>query len=425
LERAFGTVERSKPIGFPTWSRPTYVDYRIRQTYSSYRYQSKAILRGQNKPRLCNKALKTMESLSEVHDTAPSWNGVPQVRAEGSAWNIGLTHGRQIPSRIRTCIKNYERLFQETAEADWEESVSRAMKYLPALEQNEPDLVEEMKGIAAGSGMAFEDILALNLRSEISLTNFSDGCTSIVTKDETSGNTYVAQNWDWVGEAGMSTAFFDIQKTGAPRIRMLGEAGIVAKFGVNDFGVGICMNAIRCGTVNYAALPVHLAMRRVLECRSFDEAYSLLSKKGVASCVNFAIADASGRFATIECTPKGLAPIFPEAGTSVTFHTNHLWSPDIPAGILDHPSRNSFTRLERIRELSKSQKPDVEKIRLWMSDEHGTPVSICRSTPSGSKGIERMETLATVIIDLQNCKAEVSLGKPSLSPPVLILEMND
>jgi hypothetical protein len=40
-----------------------------------------------------------------------------------------------------------------------------AATYLPALEQNEPDLVEEMKGIAAGAGDDFLDMLALNLRS--------------------------------------------------------------------------------------------------------------------------------------------------------------------------------------------------------------------------------------------------------------------
>ncbi|ETN39775.1 uncharacterized protein HMPREF1541_06001 [Cyphellophora europaea CBS 101466] len=365
-----------------------------------------------------------MGSVGENQDSAPLWNGVPQLTLSGTAWEIGLSHGRQIPNRIKTCIANYERLFLETAEADWPESVARAKQYLPALEQNEPELVEEMKGIAAGAGVDLGDILALNLRSEISLTNYSDGCTSIVTKTSSGDKTFVAQNWDWVGEAGLSTAFFDIQKPGLPRIRMLGEAGIVAKFGFNDAGVGICMNAIRCGTVNRNALPVHLAMRRVLECRSFDEAYALLSKRGVASCVNFAIADRSGKFATIECTPKGLAPIHPESGALATFHTNHIWSPNVPDGIRDHPSKNSFSRLDRIRELSAGEEPSVAKIRKWLSDEQGTPVSICRSTPPGAKGIERMETLATVIIDLHNSKAEVSLGRPSLSPPVLTLSMD-
>ncbi|BCS18239.1 uncharacterized protein APUU_11067S [Aspergillus puulaauensis] len=354
--------------------------------------------------------------------SANSWHGVPEVIAHGEPWEIGYAHGSQIPDRIIQCIKNYKTLFHETAETDWTESKERASTYLAALQQNEPDLVDEMRGIAAGAGVGFLDILALNLRSEISLTNYSDGCTSIAAvagdASMTGSGVYLGQNWDWVGEAATSTAFFDIRKTGRPRIRMIGEAGIVAKFGINDAGVGVCMNAIKCGTVDKSQLPVHLAMRRVLECRSFDEALGMLEKKGVASCVNLMIADRSGKIATIECTPKGLVPVFPEDGSSFVFHTNHLWSPNIPAGIRDHPSKNSFTRLERIKRLSHGEVASMGKIRTWLSDEEGKPASICRYTPPGARGLERMETLLTVIMDIRKSKVEVSFGKPSLSPPV-------
>lgn len=359
-----------------------------------------------------------MINSTTVEDTQVGWQGVPEVIASGSAWDIGFAHGSQIPNKIAICMQNYERLFQETAECDWTESKNRAATYLPSLEEKEPDLVEEMRGIAAGAGVDFMDILALNLRSEISLTNYSDGCTSIVSQNPTTSEVFLAQNWDWVGEARTAMAFFDIRMTGKPRIRMMGEAGIMAKFGFNEDGVGICMNAIRCGTVNKSALPVHLAMRRVLECRSFKEALAMLQEKGVASCANFMVADREGNFATIEATPKGIAPIFPEPGTTTTWHTNHLWSPDVPAGIRDHPSKNSFSRLDRIRELSEGQAATMDKIRTWLSDEQGTPVSICRSTPTNAKGMERMETLATVIMDLQKPKMEASFGRPSLSPPV-------
>ncbi|KAF2503071.1 AAT-domain-containing protein [Lophium mytilinum] len=362
-----------------------------------------------------------MPSGNARSDVAECWNGVPEVIASGSPWEVGFAHGSQIPHRIAVCISNYERLFLETAEADWTESKARAATYLHSLEKNEPDLVEEMRGIASGAGRDFLDILALNLRSEIALTNYSDGCTSIVTRNAARGEVYLAQNWDWVGEAGTSTAFFDIRPTGKPRLRMMGEAGIVGKFGFNDSGVGVCMNAIRCGTVDKSHLPVHLAMRRILECRSFDEALVMLTSKGLATCANLVLADKSGKIATIECTPKGLAPIFPEPGSWTTFHTNHLWSPHVPAGIRDHPSKNSFSRLERIKVLSEDQEASVEKIRSWLSDDEGTPVSICRSTPDNAVGIERMETLATIIIDLPNLKTEVSFGKPSLSPPVRTL----
>jgi isopenicillin-N N-acyltransferase-like protein len=365
-----------------------------------------------------------MANKTTLIDSAKCWNGIPEVVAIGTAYEVGLAHGSQIPQRIATCISNYASLFVETAGADWVESTKRAATYLPALEKNEPDLLEEMRGIAEGAGVAFLDILTINLRSEIALTNYSDGCTSILTTNTSRSEVYVAQNWDWVGEASNSTALFDIQKSGKPRIRMMGEAGIIGKFGFNDAGVGICMNAIRCGTVARDQLPVHLAMRRALECRSFDEAIAMLTSKGVASCFNLNLGDSSGKIASVECTPVGIAPIFPEPGAWTTFHTNHLWSPNLPEGIRDHPSKNSFSRLERIKILTQGQDASVGKIRSWLSDEEGKPVSICRSVPYKAVGIERMETLATVIIDLKSLKAEVSFGKPTQSPPVRTLSLD-
>lgn len=359
-------------------------------------------------------------------DTAPEWNGVPEIVASGTPYEIGLKHGSLVPARIAISIKNYQRFFLETAKTNWEESKNRAEAYLPSLKQNEPDLVEEMQGIADGAGVYFLDVLALNLRSEIALTNFTDGCTSVAKRDAGTSATYLAQNWDWMGEASEATCFFDIRKNGKPRLRMTGEAGLVGKFGFNDAGVGICMNAIRSSFDDKHCLPVHLAVRRVLECRSFDEAFDMLTTKGVASCINLMIADRSGKMATIECTPKGLAPIYPEPRTETVYHTNHLWSPNLPKGVRDFPAANSFSRLERMRELSMSTGGDANFtcIRMWLSDEKGAPESICRIRNPNPVGIERMETLATAIFDLQALQGEVSFGLPNLSPPVRTINMD-
>jgi hypothetical protein len=50
---------------------------------------------------------------------------------------------------------------------DWPEMQRRARAFLPPLENEAPHLVEEMHGIAAGAGVQFEEILALNTRIEL------------------------------------------------------------------------------------------------------------------------------------------------------------------------------------------------------------------------------------------------------------------
>ena len=51
-----------------------------------------------------------------------------------------------------------------------------------------------MKGIAEGSSLPFLTILAMNIRTEISMGLLSDGCTSFAWR--TDDVSLLAQNWD-------------------------------------------------------------------------------------------------------------------------------------------------------------------------------------------------------------------------------------
>ncbi|KAI1610583.1 isopenicillin-N N-acyltransferase [Exophiala viscosa] len=335
------------------------------------------------------------------------WQGVPEIVCrDATPTEIGTLHGSLAKARIHRAIENYTSLYQETADLTWSEALERASKYVEPLEANVPDLVEEMRAIAVAAEVDFLDILALNHWT--------------ADKEDT---VFLAQNWDWVGETAEATVFMDIQPQGKPRMQMFGEAGLVGKFGFNDKGLGVCMNAIRAGVVDSTKLPVHLAIRKVLECSSFEEALASINERGLASCITFTVADSTGAMASVECSPRGNVPIQPDHEGTVC-HTNHLYAPAQTARVKDHPSANSFSRLTRMQELSKGTAPSFKSIRSRMSDEEGTPVSICRSRPPGAKGMEKMETLSTMIMDLKKGKAELSLGRPSLSPEIRILTMD-
>lgn len=58
---------------------------------------------------------------------------------------------------------------------DWSEVTPWAEKYMPYLSSTWPAYVAEMEGIAAGAGVPFLDILAMNVRSEIAFGAFCDG----------------------------------------------------------------------------------------------------------------------------------------------------------------------------------------------------------------------------------------------------------
>lgn len=375
---------------------------------------------------------------------------VATLRLRGSSYYaIGLQHGQQAKEQIYTNIKTYTTFFQETAGMKtWQDAKERSKIFIPTLERLYPETLEEMQGIAEGAQLEMEDILALNVRSEIGLTNYpntpketppaiTDGCTSIVQRSQDGSTVVLAQNWDWLEQLHDGMVILDIvTPDGKTRLQFMNEAGLVGKIGVNSHGIGICMNALRCGALSTDRLPTHVMCRRVLEyAKTFDEAVAMLDQYGGACSFNLAVANVQGKFATIEITPNGLSVISPLTegdstkvsgkGPNFVAHTNHVMTPptEFPRGaIYDRPASNSFSRLERMTELthediSQQKELTLESVIDRLKDQKGTPTSICRDKPANASGMEKMTTLATVSMVFDTVakkvtKSQITIGRP-------------
>ncbi|RKU47831.1 hypothetical protein DL546_007952 [Coniochaeta pulveracea] len=339
-----------------------------------------------------------------------------RITLRGSPREIGEQYGTTAREEIHYSIQSYQDIFQQTAGLTWDQACNSALRWLPVLQQKCPEIVEEMEALAQAAKVEFRDILALNLRSEIALTHYTDGCTSL---GQTHGSAvFIAQNWDWMDSQARSLVGLEVHQPGKPTFFILAEAGIVGKYGFNDRGVGVLLNAIRCHACSTDKLPIHIALRKVLESESYAEAREMLDELGVASAANFLMGDGSGKVTTTEVSPYGNFDIVPDEQGIVT-HTNHLYAKEATAKLKDNPSANSFTRLERIRTLSAGTTPSFESIRGMLSDRNDGDYSISRSAPRDVELLDRISTLATIIIDLVGRKAELSLGRPDLDPEVI------
>ena len=351
---------------------------------------------------------------------------IKTVHCAGDPYDIGFTHGSSVSAEVHSNVETYTFFFAETVQITWEQARERAVaRFTPVLEDKYPEILEEMRGIAkgAGGGLTREDILTLNVRSEIALTNYADGCTCISQSVE-AGRIFLAQNWDWLEELQKGMVFLHIKPRGSDvDFRFLSEAGIVGKIGMNSAGFGLCMNALRSGAFNNNNFPVHVMSRRLLQYAiSFDSAIAIIEEFGLASTTNYMLGDKSGKHADIECSPYGNVLIPPHNG--YVAHTNHLYGADRPPKLVDHPATNSISRLARIQELTdddmKLKLPTTFKsLRTRLSDQKGTPFSICRARPRGAIGMERMVTLATIMMELTSCTGKVLIGRPCDELPIV------
>ncbi|MFC3284079.1 C45 family autoproteolytic acyltransferase/hydolase [Litchfieldella rifensis] len=333
----------------------------------------------------------------------------------GHRGEIGVDHGRAHAGRITDSIAVYDRLFQDFVGLSWHQARHRAQRFLPALERHFPAILEEVDGLARGAGVDFDDILTLNCRSEISLTQASGGCSAFSLYRR--GQQWLAQNWDWRRDQQRNVVALTISADDAPPLVSVGEAGMVAKIGLNAHGIGVCLNAIRSQTCG-DGLPIHFALRKILESPDFTAARRVATHDHVASPAHFLLASADGQAAGLEVHPGPPGEIPPRDG--IVTHTNHLYATTATAGVKDFPRPDSYPRLTRLDALlAQPVAADPDALFALLSDHHNAPTGICRHTNHAQPEAERMETLFAVVMDLSRRELHLRLGKPCESVDTL------
>ncbi|KAL3421110.1 isopenicillin-N N-acyltransferase [Phlyctema vagabunda] len=345
-------------------------------------------------------------------------NIMQEVHCSGTPREIGRQHGSSATDKIKGTLAFYTEYFQRKANMDWKSASVTAEKFLPLLERDWPELVEEMRGVAEGAGLPFSTILAMNVRTEISMGMMTDGCTALAWK--TDDISLLAQNWDWEVPQQSNLIALHIQQDGKPSISQITEAGIIGKIGINSAGVGTCLNAIRAKGVDYNRLPAHLALRVALNSRSRAQAVARLEKAGLAAAAHILIGDATGA-TSLEFSALDLVRFEMKDGRIA--HTNHFLVKHVD-GVADATFMpDSKERMVRITQLlTKSaelgESPTVAKFDEMLQDEKGLPGAINRVASPASPSA----TLFSIVMDLGAKVASVKFGRPSLSQSVLLLE---
>ncbi len=344
----------------------------------------------------------------------------PIFKLKGSAYEIGCQHGKLAKKQIGICIDTYQQLFMSYAGLEWTEAVDQAEQYVSHIEKYSPDLMAEIRGIADGCGRDLLDIVTLNARSEIMLTTKAvDGCTSfgITPQAGKDGVAYMGQNWDWKDTVFDALIALVITQEGKPNIRMITEAGIVGKFGLNDAGIGICMNALACEE-SVPGVPLHVVMRGILNSPNLGEAIGNVGNAQIASAANWVIGHQEGEIMDLEVTPSEFDVLYPEEGILV--HTNHFTSAFLKPRLKDitkYLLPDSMVRYNRARRLLAESKGSIalDELGMILSDHFNYPHGICRHLKEDSSG-KQIVSVFSIIMDLSNQDIFVATGNPCQTP---------
>jgi isopenicillin-N N-acyltransferase-like protein len=363
----------------------------------------------------------------------------PLIELSGSAYERGQQHGVAAKPLVQRSIATYSRLFAYCG-ISWADAQQMGSAYRDLIGDLDADLLTEIEGIARGSDRHINEILALNARTELlppsypgqphpdrskimavnSQDNLPDWgeCTSLAVQplQSATGTTLLAQNWDWLGAQRDALVLLRVQGESGVSYITLTEAGMLAKIGLNSHGFGVCLNILRSTDDGaHPGLPVHVLLRKLLECHSVDEAITLAGSQTFGASSNVLCADAAGQTAALEFSPRGLEVM--QGAQSVLCHTNHFLAPTASkhqASLL--PSLSTVPRLERVTALTDMAqgKFSVADLQRMLRDETDGYLSICRRPDPALDVDARIETVASVVMDLGQRVMHVAPDVPSL-----------
>lgn len=224
--------------------------------------------------------------------------GVRFLRLSGGAGEMGLQYGRYAASEIESMLEHYVRRSETTYEVPTAVLISESKKCKPFIPSA---YLDEIAGVAEGSGTSFTELLALNCLTDVDGCHTQKAlqcCNFVVAPPATSGGLFLhGRNLDFP-PAGRTLAKCALLVSRQPHGNVLPTisftfAGIVGMFtGYNAAQLTCAEVAVpdRYGSVE--GVPLSILLRQGLESASdIQHFYDCMAKSPRTCGYNLAIAD--------------------------------------------------------------------------------------------------------------------------------------
>lgn len=350
------------------------------------------------------------------------------ITLRGSGYELGLQHGKLLKDEISEIVARRKAFTAEELGRNADSVLSEFFEYArfdEAIKQHTPELYEEVRGIADGSGQAFQEVFVLNLLDEFwvyidDLENHHCSNIGVPARDGRPG--YIGQNMDIETYTDGFQTLMRLEGTpDRPEQLILTHPGLIALNGVNASGIGVVVNTLMQLQASADGLPVAFVIRKILDTTDEEELLQFIQEVPHASGQNY-ILGIRGKVYNFEASARQVVRYDPQNANGTVYHTNHpivntdlkpwhaLYSPtqkpeDLPVG------SNSYLRFAAVEKRIAANADITEGTlmeALRSKDDPDNPV--CRSPLNGGF------TFASVIITMETPPViQVTAGPPDES----------
>ena len=356
------------------------------------------------------------------------------VELSGSGYERGVQHGTILKAEIADILRRFKADLKSSRNRDPDSLISeflRATDFIPAIKKWTPDLLDEVTGIADGSGQKFETIFAYQLPDELWVyfdKLDAHHCSGIGIARIASHPAYVAQNLDlesW--RHGSQAVLHILQSETIPEQFIFTSVGLIGANGVNNGSIGVCANTLMQLNASQNGLPVAFVIRGLLAKKSEQSALEFIKAVHHASGQNY-ILGIGDKVYDFEASATKVVRCRPVAGDSLVYHTNHPFANDdlkpwwakrlqqrTPAELKNTNTYVRFASLES--RLAKGvSEIDERTIKEALRSKDSDWYPVCVPLRSGPSAYTFGSTIMTLS---EHPSLQVTFGPPDLSEYVL------
>ena len=325
--------------------------------------------------------------------------------------------GRQIGEAARDEVRGFAEIALErvnkTVKISRDKALDTCHRSEAYVADYAPDMLEELRGISDSSGVDFDDLMLLQVRNQLR-SEEDAGCTSFAVAPQKSaeGHSIVGQNWDNDPALDPFNIVLTRRPVGKPALMNITQAGLIAYIGLNDQGIGVCMNTLPAPS-RTIGVPHYFTVREIYEQTSLDNAVHAVRRAQRAIPANIILATPQGP-ADLEVTTDHVHILRDD---QLVVHTNHCLHPELIAINQDFPELiESGPRKLRIEHLlGPKSSLRIEEMQAALRDHDNHPLSICRHAnehPENGFWV----SVFSVVIEADQGRMHLSRGNPCEAP---------
>ncbi|KIX13028.1 C45 family autoproteolytic acyltransferase/hydolase [Dethiosulfatarculus sandiegensis] len=309
-----------------------------------------------------------------------------KITVKGSPFEQGAAHGRLARPLIRQNIKLMEEVLEKSS-FDRSEFWCRLKANFEFLTRTEPELVEELKGLAAGAEIDFAEILFINIPLFFVFNWLPQECTMVYfgPRATADGRSYLLKNRDMgfnlehvilTREYGDNRSVIELNGAGIvtyPGNGLNSEGLALATTGVWSRRIPITLDQSRSCHV---LLNSHLVLEK---CSTVDQALSYLREVPRMNGLNLILSD-KNKAVAVELTRDGM--VVEDCVEGVLFRSNHYVAEELThLNQTEEEYPSTYRRYERIAEYVWPRMGRLafqDMLLLAQDHKHGPVNCICR-----------------------------------------------